>query len=54
MPLHIIKLSVGSEDIDDMYRWLKESKAGRDEFSHTPACFRAARMKSFPAARSIG
>ena len=39
MPLHIIKLSVGSEDIDDMYRWLKDSKAGRDKFSHTTRMF---------------
>ena len=39
MPLHIIKLSVGSEDIDDMYRWLKDSRAGRDEFSHTTRMF---------------
>ena len=39
MPLHIIKLSVGSEDIDDMYRWLKDSKAGRDMFSHTTRMF---------------
>ena len=39
MPLHIIKLSVGSEDIDDMYRWLKDAKAGRDKFSHTTRMF---------------
>jgi hypothetical protein len=39
MPLHIIKLSVGSEDIDDMYKWLKDSKAGRDKFSHTTRMF---------------
>ena len=39
MPLHLLKLSVGSNDIDDMARWIADSKAGRDELSHTTRMF---------------
>jgi hypothetical protein len=39
MPLHILKLSVGTDDIDDMARWIADAKAGRDDLSHTTRMF---------------
>lgn len=35
----MIKLSVGANDIDDMARWIADSKAGRDELNHVTRMF---------------
>ena len=39
MALHLIKLCVGVDDITEMYQWIKDAKAGREELSHTTRMF---------------
>ncbi len=34
MPLHLLKLAVGSEGIESFDRWIKDVKAGRDTMDH--------------------
>jgi hypothetical protein len=39
MPLHLLKLSVGSEGIESFDRWIKDVKAGRDTMDHTTRAY---------------
>jgi hypothetical protein len=39
MPLHILKLSVGSDGIESFDRWIKDVKTGRDTMDHVTRSF---------------
>jgi hypothetical protein len=39
MALHLIKLCVGADSIDDLRHWLREAKRGRDTLDHTTRMF---------------
>lgn len=39
MALHLIKLCVGVDDIAEMYQWVKDAKAGREDLCHTTRMF---------------
>jgi hypothetical protein len=39
MPLHLIKLCVGVNDVDELTQWVKDAKAGRDELCHVTRMF---------------
>jgi hypothetical protein len=39
MPLHLIKLGVGTSGVDDFERWIKDAKAGRDSMDHITRSF---------------
>ena len=39
MTLHLIKLCVGVNDVDELVQWVKEAKAGRDELCHVTRMF---------------
>ena len=61
MPLHLIKLCVGCDSVQDLKDWIKEQlakkkksgEAGRNA-SIAPAWSRSASMNCSTAARSIG
>ena len=39
MTLHLIKLCVGVNDIEELVRWVRDAKAGRDELCHVTRMF---------------
>ena len=39
MTLHLIKLCVGVDDLEEMVQWVKDAKAGRDELCHVTRMF---------------
>jgi hypothetical protein len=48
MPLHLIKLCVGVEEIDELIQWVKDAKAGRDELCHITRMFPRRREEILP------
>ncbi|MFL5259676.1 MAG: DUF1489 family protein [Hyphomicrobiales bacterium] len=48
MPLHLIKLCVGVEEIDELVQWVKDAKAGRDELCHVTRMFPRRRDEILP------
>jgi hypothetical protein len=39
MALHLIKLCVGADEVEDLKRWIADCKAGRDTLDHTTRMF---------------
>jgi hypothetical protein len=48
MPLHLIKLCVGAESIDDLKSWLRNAREGRDTLEHTTRMFPKRRDEILP------
>ena len=48
MTLHLIKLCVGVEDLEEMVQWVKDAKAGRDELCHVTRMFPRRKAELLP------
>ncbi len=48
MTLHLIKLCVGVQSIDELQYWIKEAKAGRDTLDHVTRSFPKRKSEILP------
>jgi hypothetical protein len=48
MALHIVKLCVGVSELDEMHRWIKDARAGRDTLDHVTRMFPKRRDEILP------